>query len=105
MSTFLEKLGSTLSAATNTAVEKTKQAAAIAKLRSEISRQNKIIKTRYSEIGREYYDLMEEGLETTPREYVDKILADYVTDIKDAKAEIDRYEQEILTIQEYGVAP
>lgn len=88
---FFDNLGKKISQAGQTAVQKTKEMADIAKLNSCISDEERKIKDSYSEIGKLYMSLHDEDHEAAFSELVvgihaaEKQIAEYQQQIKDIK--------------------
>ncbi len=58
---FIEKLGNTITVKGQAAVDKTKEMAEIARLKSQISTCEEVVKKNYLEIGKLYYEQNKEN--------------------------------------------
>ena len=88
---FFDNLGKKISQAGQTAVQKTKEMADIAKLNSSISDEEKKIDNSYREIGKLYVSLHDEEHEAA--------FAELIAGIHDAEKKISEYQQQIKDIK------
>lgn len=88
---FFDNLGKKISQAGQTAVQKTKEMADIAKLNSSISDEEKKINDSYREIGKLYVSLHDADHEVD--------FAELIANIHDAEGKIAEYQQQIKDIK------
>lgn len=93
---FFEKVTGTITSKGQEAVDKAKELAEVAKLKSQIASCEEVIKKNYMEIGRLYYEAHLEAAETA---FEDDIYGKQLRAIENAKKGVAELEQEIQKVK------
>lgn len=88
---FFDDIGKRISQTGQSAVQKTKEMADVAKINTVISDEERRLNNNYIQIGRLYVELHSDDYE--------QAFADMMTEIKDAEKKIDEYKQQIQDIK------